>query len=138
VEGSSETPLLSETEAQRLLDSCEIHRLLGIELIEWALGDVLFRFTPPGFARAAGASAVHGGALLTALDTAACFAAISSVGADCSTVDLRTDFLRPALSEVFTVRGTTLRAGKSFAWGEANISSDDRRVVAVARGLFVW
>jgi uncharacterized protein (TIGR00369 family) len=81
---------------------------------------------------------IHGGALATALDTAACFAVIAAVGVDCSTIDLRTDFLRPASAEELSVVGTCLRAGRRFAVADANVIAPDGKLVATARGTFTW
>ena len=131
------SPAMSRAEAERLLAEVKIHEAFGLELTEWEHGAVRFSFRPPALSRA-GEGGVHGGALLTALDTAACFAAIAAVGQDCFTVDLRSDFLRPALDEQLTVRGTLLRAGKRFACADATLTSPDDRLLAVARGTFIW
>lgn len=125
-------------DAQRLLAGAPFHEALGLELIEWANGAVALRFKPPELVRSPENNAVHGGALMTALDTAACFAAIAAVGVDCATIDLRADFLRPALDEEFRIGGTTLRAGRRFAWADAVIATADGRIVATARGTFTW
>jgi uncharacterized protein (TIGR00369 family) len=123
--------------AQGLLDSCGLHALLGLELAEWGEGTVVFRFAPPAAARAGEGGGVHGGAIATALDTAATFAVISSVDHDASTVDLRVDFLRPALAAEFRVEGRTTRAGRRLGFADAELVADDGRLIATARGAFV-
>lgn len=127
-------------EAAELLADCELHAALGLELVEWGSDTCSFRFAPPPLARFRGdpTGGVHGGALATALDTAACFAAIAAVGQDCSTIDLRTDFLRPALDSEFTVRGTLLRAGRALAWADSTILTLQGRTIATGRGTFTW
>lgn len=125
-------------EARALLDAVELHRMLGITLIEWAEGEVTFGFAPPGFSRAPDGGAVHGGAIVTALDTTACFALISAVGADCATIDLRTDFLRPAVDDEMLVSGTVVRAGRRFGCADATLTDRDGRALASARGTFTW
>jgi len=136
----SETAPRIETQEQaaELLASVPFHEALGLDLVEWREGAVTLRFRPPALVRSPGNGVVHGGALMTALDTAACFATISSVGTDCSTVDLRADFLRPALDGEFRVEGNVLRSGRRFAWADATMATLDSRVVAVARGTFIW
>jgi len=99
---------------------------------------VRFRFVPPASARTGEEGLVHGGALATALDTAATFAVISSIGTDASTVDLRLDYLRPALDSQLTVDGVTVRAGRRFAFADATVAAADGRVIATARGTFAW
>jgi uncharacterized protein (TIGR00369 family) len=127
---------MMRAEAEELLAQVELHRALGLELAEWGEGEVLFRFAPGAFARAG--SVVHGGALVVALDTAACFALISVTGVDCSTVDLRTDFLRPAADPTFLVRASVLRAGKRLGWADATLTGAQGRPLATARGTFAW
>jgi uncharacterized protein (TIGR00369 family) len=88
--------------------------------------------------RSGEAGIIHGGALATALDTAACFAVIAAVGVDCSTVDLRTDFLRPASADELVVTGQLRRSGKRFASADAEVAATDGKVFALARGTFTW
>jgi uncharacterized protein (TIGR00369 family) len=128
----------SRADAERLLASAPFHAAIGLELLEWGEGTVALRFAPPALVRAPETGGVHGGAIATALDTAACFAVIAATGFDCATVDLRTDFLRPALDAEFRVEGNVLRAGRRFAWADATASVLDGRVVATARGTFAW
>jgi uncharacterized protein (TIGR00369 family) len=131
-------PVLTRDDAERLLASSDVHARVGLELGEWGTAEVVLRFRPEAWARDPGSGAVHGGILATALDTAACFAAIAAAGVDCATLDLRCDFLRPAVDEEFLVRGTPLRAGNRIAWADAVVETLEGRVVAAGRGTFVW
>jgi uncharacterized protein (TIGR00369 family) len=125
-------------QAQALLAEVDLHGMLGLTLVHWGDGEVAFSFAPPAFVRARGGGAVHGGAIATALDTAACFALISTVGVDCSTIDLRTDFLRPALDAELVVQGSVVRAGRRFGCAQATLSTREGRELAAARGTFTW
>jgi uncharacterized protein (TIGR00369 family) len=135
---SGRRPGVNQDDARALLASCELHALLGLELVEFGEGSVRFRFAPPASARSAETNAIHGGARATALDTAATFAVISSIGADATTVDLRVDYLRPALDPDLAVHGLTVRAGRRFAFADATAAGLDGRIVASARGTFTW
>jgi uncharacterized protein (TIGR00369 family) len=129
---------MDQRAAENLLAECELHALIGLELSEWSEGLVVFRFAPPRSVRAGEAGGVHGGALATALDTAATFAVISTIDADASTVDLRVDFMRPALDAEFRVEGKTKRAGRRLGWADAELTNADGRLIATARGTFAW
>lgn len=129
---------MTREDAERLLAICAFHADLGLRLVEWEHGRVRFSFHPPASVRSGEAGVIHGGALATALDTAACFAVMAAVGVDCSTVDLRTDFLRPASAQELTVTGTLLRAGRRFGWADAALIAPDGKLVATARGTFTW
>jgi uncharacterized protein (TIGR00369 family) len=135
---SESGPGLSRDEAELLLATCPLHAAIGLELVDWERGRTLFRFTPPAVGRTGEAGVVHGGVLSTALDVAACFAAIAAVGQDCSTVDLRIDFLRPALDPGFDVEGELRRVGRRLAWADASLRTLQGRLLASARGLFAW
>jgi uncharacterized protein (TIGR00369 family) len=135
---SDPTPVLTRADAERLLMSSEVHGRLGLELADWGPERVGLRFRPPAWTRDRAGGAIHGGVLATALDTAACFAAIAAAGVDCSTVDLRCDFLRPALDDEFVVSGSPIRAGRRIAWADATILTSEGRVVATGRGTFIW
>jgi uncharacterized protein (TIGR00369 family) len=125
-------------EAARLLSGVALHVLFGFELLEWSRGSLVMRFVPPDLVRDPDSRLIHGGALATALDTAACFAAIAAVGEDCATVDLRIDYLRPALDDTLLVTGALVRLGRRFAWSDAAVTTNDGRPLTTARGLFTW
>jgi uncharacterized protein (TIGR00369 family) len=138
VTASDRSAGLSREDAEQLLSACPLHAAIGLELLGWEPGSTTFRFNPPALVRTAESGLVHGGALVTALDVAACFAAIAETGHDCSTLDLRADFLRPALDLSFEVAGTLSRAGRRLAWADATLQTLDGRLVASARGVFTW
>jgi uncharacterized protein (TIGR00369 family) len=121
-----------------MLASSQVHARLGLGFTEWGPDGIALRFRPDAWMRDAANGAIHGGILATALDTAACFAAIAAVGVDCSTLDLRCDYMRPALDDEFIVRGKPLRAGKRIAWADATIATYEGRLIATARGTFIW
>jgi uncharacterized protein (TIGR00369 family) len=128
----------SRADAERLLASAPFHAAIGLELLEWGEGTIVLRFAPPVLVRAPDTGGVHGGAIATALDTAACFAVIAATGLDCATIDLRVDYLRPALDDEFRLEGRPLRVGRRFGRADATVATLDGGVVATARGTFTW
>ena len=78
-----ERSALTRADAERMLASCEVHARVGLEFTEWSATEVGLRFRPGAWTRDPASGAVHGGVLATALDTAACFAAIAAAGVDC-------------------------------------------------------
>jgi uncharacterized protein (TIGR00369 family) len=78
---------------------------------------------------------LHGGALATCVDTAAWYAATSASGGDWLVVTLQVDALRLARSERHRVVGRCIRAGRTRAVVDVEISpdSDPTRIVAVGR-----
>lgn len=78
----------------------------------------------------------HGGAVSSLLDTAATWALIAGTGRLYTTVDLRTDYLRPApLGELRAV-GEVLATGTNLARARASLFDAKGRLCAVATGTF--
>ena len=129
---------MTSDEFQALLDEVELHGIIGISVEGWDERSIAFKLAPPAGVRDPRTGGVHGGVLATALDTAAGFAATLASGFDIATVDLRIDYIRPALDPEFRVLGRSIRSGSRFGWAEATVSTVDDRVVALGRGTFTW
>jgi uncharacterized protein (TIGR00369 family) len=129
---------MTSDEFQALLDEVELHRVIGIKVEEWDDLSIAFTLAPPKGVRDPRTGGVHGGVLAAALDTAAGFAATLASGFDIATVDLRIDYIRPALDAEFRVVGTSIRSGSRFGWAEATVSTLEDRAVALGRGTFTW
>jgi uncharacterized protein (TIGR00369 family) len=140
--GALSTPLdlraMTPADLQRFLDELDLHRYVGLAVDSWGDDEITFGFAPPAAVRDPRTGGVHGGAIATAIDTAAGFAVTLASGFDIATVDLRIDYIRPALDPEFRVVGKTIRSGSRFGWGEATVSTLEGRDVAVGRGVFTW
>ena len=71
-------PTLTLADAEQMLAASDVHARIGLELVEWGRDRVALRFRPGAWTRDPASGAVHGGIVATALDTAACFAAIAA------------------------------------------------------------
>jgi len=78
----------------------------------------------------------HGGAVTSLLDTAATWAVIAGTGRFFTTVDLRTDFLRPATLGAVRAVGEMLAGGSSLARARASLFDSQGRLCAIATGTF--
>jgi len=91
----------------------------------------------PEFERSATTSARwHGGVISALADTASAFALIMMRSVAAPTVNIRVDYLRPAIGEAMTATAVVRRAGKSMTFVDVDIHADDERLVAVARANF--
>lgn len=132
----SAMPLASLPDALR---RSPYHRLLGLEMIKATPGEVVIRMAfrddllagdgPEG-------RYVHGGAIASLIDTAGDFAVIAAVGYDVPTIDLRVDYLRPVTRGDLLATARTLKAGRSLAVADIEVTGEDGQVVAVGRGVF--
>lgn len=115
------------------------HALLGPQAVavEPTTGTVVIRLPyRPEFRRAPDESGYHGGVIAALIDLAGHAAVAVHVGRMVPTVDLRIDYLRPAPGSDLTARGKLLRAGRSIARADVEISDADNNIVAVGRGTY--
>lgn len=111
------------------------HRLLGLEFLDVAPGHVTIGLTSlPDTRNAFGG--VHGGVLNTAIDSALLQAVRTNVspGDRLTTIELKVNFMRPAIADRFTCTGTALRVGGSLGVAEAKLYDGDGSLVAAGMG----
>ncbi|MEZ5351891.1 MAG: PaaI family thioesterase [Bryobacteraceae bacterium] len=77
---------------------------------------------------------LHGGVAASIADEAAwhCLNHRYGPGRDCTTSDLKINYLRPLSGENVTARGTILRAGRTFCVSRIDLLDPKRRLCAVA------
>jgi uncharacterized protein (TIGR00369 family) len=115
------------------------HALLGPRpvAVEPASGTVVIKLPySPEFRRAPDEPGYHGGVIAALIDLAGRAAVAIHVGRMVPTIDLRIDYLRAAPGTDLTARGKVLRAGRSIARADVEISDADDNVVAVGRGTY--
>lgn len=78
----------------------------------------------------------HGGIIASLIDLSAYAVVAIHTGRPAPTIDLRIDYLRPALPPSLIAQAAILKLGKSTARVDVRILSDDLRLVAVGRGTF--
>jgi uncharacterized protein (TIGR00369 family) len=81
-------------------------------------------------------SIAHGGVVSAFADTVAGTATIAMAGGVTPTVDLRTDYLRPATGERLHGVAEARREGGSVVTVDVEIADEHDRPVATARGVF--
>lgn len=76
----------------------------------------------------------HGGLIMTAADTVACFAVMTLTGSEqmMSTTDMNIRFLAPCNTDL-TAEARTIKVGKTMCPTEINLYDDNRKHVAVAQ-----
>jgi len=88
------------------------------------------------FERGPGTKQWHGGPIAALIDIAGDFALIALLGRGIPTINLRIDYLRPAIDTDLIARARTLRAGKSVGVVDVELLDKAGRVVAVGRGSY--
>ncbi|MEO1056041.1 MAG: PaaI family thioesterase [Actinomycetota bacterium] len=85
--------------------------------------------------RAGSLGQLHGGAIASLIDTAGTFLLVMVTDNPPSTIDMRTDYLRPATGDVHAV-ATVRRAGRTIGVVDVDVIDADDRLVAVGRCTF--
>lgn len=89
------------------------------------------------FERKAGTQQCHGGVIASLIDTVGDFAIGMMVGGGVPTMNLRVDYLRPAVGAYLDGVATVRKAGRSVAVIDIDIAGPDGKLVAIGRGTYV-
>ena len=123
---------------QAMLDGSPFIRLLKMwvesldrEKLEVAISMPL----APEFERHPGTRQFHGGAIASLIDVAGDFALVLQVGGGVPTINLRVDFLRPAVGRLLAT-ARARRAGRTIGVVDIDVTDDSDRLVAIGRGCY--
>lgn len=113
---------------------------MGLEVVsmDHAASSLILRMhLSPEVERHAGTQQFHGGALASLIDIAGDFAVGMLIGGGVPTMNLRIDYLRPAVGAYVEARATVRRIGKTSAVADIDVVSADGKLVALGRGTYV-
>lgn len=113
------------------------HRLIGLELYRFAASEVELRLPwREEFRRADGSDWYHGGVIAALVDIAGDYAVAARVGHWVPTIDLRVDYLRPALEGTLAARARAVKVGRSVAVADIELADARGSVVAIGRATY--
>lgn len=127
---------LSTEQVQHELNITPMVKFMGIRLESWDAANDLLTCTMsmrPEFSNMPDFSSFHGGGIATLVDTTTCFAVIGKGFNACSTVNLRVDYLRPAISTSLKCVAKIRRLGRTAAAVDADVFDDAGKLVAIGR-----
>ena len=111
-------------------------KLLGLELVSAGDDGVSIRLPADAkLLRIEGSSQLHGGVLSALVDIAGSYAVEVAVGGDAPTIDLRIDYLKPAMGEVVAT-ARVLKRGRTLCVADVEIRDAQQKLVATGRGLY--
>ena len=90
----------------------------------------------PELERRAGTGQFHGGPLASFIDVVGDFAIGMLAGGGVPTINLRIDYLRPAIGNLLTGTAKVRRAGRTVAVVDIDVLDDQNRLVAIGRGTY--
>ncbi len=135
----STEPVADVAALQAWVDEAPYHRLvpLVVEQVDPANGRFVLRLPhSPSLGRQADGAQVHGGPIASVIDTAGTFAVAAMVGHGVPTMNLRIDYLRPAVQTDLIATAVVRRAGRTVAICDIDLHDDQGRLVAVGRGTW--
>jgi len=130
---------LTIVEIQRQLDDCPFHRFLQMQVTALdAERQRLELYLPfrPEYRRMEDPPQLHGGPIASLIDIAGTYAMWASLGIGVPTINLRIDYLRPAVNTGLRAAATVRRAGRTIAVLDIEVHDDDDRLVAIGRGTY--
>jgi uncharacterized protein (TIGR00369 family) len=90
----------------------------------------------PELERRLGTGQFHGGPIAAFIDTVGDYAIGMAVGGGVPTINLRIDYLRPAVGGVLTGTARVRRAGRTVALVDVDVYDEGQALVAVGRGTY--
>ena len=112
-------------------------RFLGVSCERVGDGEVVIRLPfREEFLRADGSDWLHGGVVAALIDIAGDYAVVSRTGGDVPTIDLRIDWLKPALKGDLRATGRVVKTGRRVSVADVEVHDTSGKLVAVGRGVF--
>jgi uncharacterized protein (TIGR00369 family) len=90
----------------------------------------------PELERRLGTGQFHGGPIAAFIDTVGDYAIGMALGGGVPTINLRIDYLRPAVGGVLTATARVRRAGRTVALVDVDVYDEQQALVAVGRGTY--
>jgi uncharacterized protein (TIGR00369 family) len=134
----SSLPVTRET-LERYLDGSAFQRSLGLSLESFdAEAQTLVMRAVYGaqVERTTGSGQFHGGVIASLIDIAGDFALIAVLGYGVPTINLRIDYLRPALGHDLLAPARVRRAGRSIGVVDIEVKDASDRLIALGRGCY--
>jgi uncharacterized protein (TIGR00369 family) len=90
----------------------------------------------PELERRLGTAQFHGGPIAAFIDIVGDFAVGMTVGGGVPTINLRIDYLKPAVGSLLTGTARVRRTGRTVALVDVDVLDEKRSLVAVGRGTY--
>jgi uncharacterized protein (TIGR00369 family) len=90
----------------------------------------------PEFERRVGSKQYHGGAIAALIDVTGDFAIGMMLGGGVPTINLRIDYLKPAVGDRLTAMARVRRTGKTVALVDIDVMDEKGSLVALGRGTY--
>jgi uncharacterized protein (TIGR00369 family) len=140
VSDKSEPERLDKAAMQAIFDRSPFISSLNLEIqtLDYDNQEITIRMPQgPTMARRPGTKQFHGGPLAAFIDIVGDFAIGMMVGGGVPTMNLRIDYLKPAVGDAVIGVARVRRRGRSACVVDIDVSNEDGALVAVGRGTYV-
>ncbi len=90
----------------------------------------------PSFERKAGTKQFHGGPIASFIDTVGDFAIGMMLGGGVPTINIRIDYLKPAVGDALVAVARVRRAGRTVTVVDIDVFNEQDQPVAIGRGTY--
>ena len=134
----SETTLPTTADIEAKLQRGPYHQWLGITVDTVGEGEITLRAKwREEWVVNPDKRYTHGGILAALIDLTADWALVSKTGRGVPTIDLRVDYLRPAIGEYFELQAEVLRLGSRVASTRMEFFGADGKLLSTGAGVYM-
>lgn len=126
-----------DTVSQMIEGNQGFHKFLNMKMLEYSEENAVLTIGLPfkdDYARLPSVGDYHGGILASAMDVAGTFACMMKCGRVTPTMNLRIDYLKPAVKCDLRITAEVVRAGRNSAVADVKAQDAEGTLYAVARG----
>ncbi len=137
---AQEKPRLDSASLAEIFERSPFIRTLGLEVIslDYDAAELTVRMPLAAhFERREGTKQFHGGVLAALIDTVGDFALGMLLGGGIPTMNLRVDYLKPAVGDSVTAIAKVRRRGRSSAVIDIDVFDEKKALVAIGPGTYV-
>ena len=135
----SDAPKLTAEAIQATFDTSPFMRFLGLRVASVAhdRGEITVTMPMrPEIERGAGTAQFHGGPIAAFIDCVGDFAVALIVGGGVPTINIRIDYLKPAVGKSITGTARVRRSGRTVTVVDIDVFDEAKALVAVGRGTY--
>jgi uncharacterized protein (TIGR00369 family) len=136
---SAPAPRLSAEEIQATFDRSPFLRFLGLRVakVDHDKGTLTVTMPMrPEIERGPGTAQFHGGPIAAFIDCVGDFAVALIVGGGVPTINIRIDYLKPAVGQLVTGTARVRRSGRTVTVVDVDVYDEANALVAVGRGTY--
>jgi uncharacterized protein (TIGR00369 family) len=136
---SEPAPRLSAADIQKTFDAAPFMKFLAlrVDTVDHERGEITV--TMPMRAeieRGVGTRQFHGGPIAAFIDIVGDFAVALIVGGGVPTMNIRIDYLKPAVGAAITATARVRRSGRTVSVVDVDVLDESKALVAVGRGTY--